>query len=77
MARGKNVPASKEEKVANKIGKEVSDFTLDLEAVGFYLAKGLPYTIFSRTMVVLESADYQKTEIEKEKSNGHNWDNFQ
>ena len=65
MGRGKSLPASKEEKVANKIGKEVSDFTLDLEAVGYYLAKGLPYTIFSRTMVVLESADYQKEEMEK------------
>ena len=30
---------SKEEKVADKITTLLSDFTLDLEAIGFYLAK--------------------------------------
>lgn len=51
--------SSKEEKVAHVIGKALSDFTLDLEAVGFYLAKSQPYLIFRRSMEVLDSAEYQ------------------
>lgn len=51
--------SSSEEKVANIIGKALSDFTLDLEAVGFYLAKSQPHLIFRRSMEVLESAEYQ------------------
>jgi len=37
--------ASKEEKVAVAIGRLLSDFHLDLEKVGFYVAKSLPHTI--------------------------------
>jgi hypothetical protein len=50
---------SKEERVAQAIGKTLTDFTLDLEAVGFYLAKAQPYLIFRRAMEVLESAEAQ------------------
>lgn len=62
MARGKKLPASQEEKVAKKIGKELSDFTLDLEAVGMYLSTALPYVVYSRAVEVLESAVYNKEE---------------
>lgn len=51
--------SSKEEKVAIAIGKALTDFTLDLEAVGFYLANAQPYLVFRRAMEVLESAEYQ------------------
>jgi hypothetical protein len=76
MARGRNLPASTEEKVAKKISKELSDFTLDLEAIGWYLAKALPYVMFSRALTILESAQHHKEQMEKEKTNGHNWNNF-
>jgi len=56
--------ASKEEKVATAIAKTLTDFTLDLEAVGFYLAKATPYLIFRRAMEVLESAEYQSEGFE-------------
>jgi hypothetical protein len=46
---------SKEEKVANRITALLSDFTLDLEAIGFYLAKGSPHIIYSRANEVLEA----------------------
>ena len=64
MRRVRPLPVTIEEKVAQRIGKELSNFMLDLEAVGFYLARSQPYTIFRRAMEVLESAEYQKEAIE-------------
>jgi hypothetical protein len=55
---------SKEEKVALAIGKLLSDFSLDLEAVGKYLATSNPYVIYSRTIEVLEATEYNKTTAE-------------
>jgi hypothetical protein len=55
---------SKEEKVADKITTLLSDFTLDLEAIGFYLAKASPYIIYTRANEVLESMQYNK-EVEQ------------
>ena len=49
---------SKEEKVAQAISRLLSDFSLDLEAIGYYLAKSIPYTIFRRAEEVLESAQH-------------------
>jgi hypothetical protein len=49
---------SKEEKVAVAIGKLLSDFTLDLEAIGKYLGTAQPYILYSRAVEVLESAQY-------------------
>jgi hypothetical protein len=49
---------SKEEKVALSISRLLSDFSLDLEAIGYYLAKAVPYTVFRRALEVLESAEY-------------------
>lgn len=57
MSRG----ASKEEKVATAIGKLISDFSLDLEAVGKYLATSQPYVVYARVVEVLEATEYNKT----------------
>lgn len=42
------------------MGKMLSDFTLDLEAVGKYLATVNPYIIYTRVLAVLESTEYNK-----------------
>ena len=57
--------ASREEKVAVAIGRLLSDFHLDLEKVGFYLAKSVPYTIYRRALEVLASAEFQENEVEQ------------
>jgi len=49
---------SKEERVALSISRLLSDFSLDLEAIGYYLAKSIPYTVYRRALEVLESAEY-------------------
>ena len=60
MSRGFHLRASKEEKVATTIGKLLSDFTLDLESVGKYLATAQPYIIYARAIEVLEATEYNK-----------------
>ena len=51
---------TKEEKVAQKISVLLSDFTLDLEKVGYYLARAIPLLLFMRSLEVLESAQFQE-----------------
>lgn len=58
------VPVSQEEKVAKRIGDLLSDFHLDLEQVGKYIAVALPYTIYARSIEVLEAAQYNKETAE-------------
>ena len=60
MRRTIKLPTSNEEKVAKRIGTILSDFSLDLEAVGKYLALSNPYVVYSRAVEVLESAQYNK-----------------
>jgi hypothetical protein len=67
MMRIRVLRASKEEKVAVAIGRLLSDFHLDLEKVGFYLAKALPYTVYRRALEVLASAEFQENEVEQNK----------
>ena len=62
--RGLKLGISKEEKVANIIGKQLSDYSLDLEAVGKYLAVAQPYLIYRRALEVLEAAEYNKQVVE-------------
>ena len=62
--RTRQLGMSKEEKVALNIGKLLSDFTLDLEAIGKYLAVSNPYVIYARTLEVLEATEYNKTTAE-------------
>ena len=64
MTRAQRLRASKEEKIAVTIGKLLSDFTLDLEAIGKYLATANPHIIYSRTLEVLESAEFNKSVAE-------------
>jgi hypothetical protein len=58
--RGLRLGISKEEKVAVSIGKLVSDFSLDLEAVGKYLATAQPYVVYSRVLEIMEATEYNK-----------------
>ena len=58
--RGLRLGISKEEKVAVTIGKLVSDFSLDLEAVGKYLATTQPYVVYSRVLEIMEATEYNK-----------------
>jgi len=62
-----------EEKVAEQMGKLLTDFHLDLEKVGYYLAKSTPYIIYRRSLEVLESAQFQEDIIEQERI-GYNHD---
>jgi len=60
MTRGFHLRASKEEKVALTIGKLLSDYSLDLEAVGKYLATSNSYVVYARALEVLEATEYNK-----------------
>ena len=51
---------SKEERLANKIVVLLSDLSLDLEAVGLYLARIAPNIIYRRGLEVLEAMEYNK-----------------
>ena len=59
--RGLRIGISKEERVATSIGRLLSDFSLDLEAVGKYMAISNPYVIYVRALEVLEATEYNKT----------------
>ena len=56
-----------EEKVAIAMGKHLADFYLDLEKVGYYLAKATPYLIYRRALEVLESAQFQEDLVEQKR----------
>jgi hypothetical protein len=64
MMRRIKVAMSNEERVAKRIGTILSDFSLDLEAVGKYLALSNPYVVYSRAVEVLEAAEYNKNTAE-------------
>lgn len=75
MRRGLRMPPTKEEKVALAIGRMLSDFSLDLEAVGKHLALSNPYVVYARALEVLEATEYNKTvaeyrEVSKHYGNG-------
>lgn len=61
------LPISKEEKIAHKIGSLISDFTLDLDMVGFYIARSQPHVIMSRAIEILDAAEYNKNQIQIER----------
>jgi hypothetical protein len=63
----KTVTKTNEEKVAEKIGVLLSDFHLDLEKVGVYMARSLPYLVFRRGLEVLESAQFQLDIVEQKR----------
>ena len=49
-----------EEKVANKLGNEISDLRVNLELVGEYLVKSQPNVVYNRLQVIAESAKETK-----------------
>lgn len=59
MYRIRKATQTKEEKVAVKLANIVTDFTLDIEAVGKFLATAVPHILYARLIEVLESAQYQ------------------
>ena len=61
---------SKEEKAVAKITTIMSDFSLDLEAVGKYLAIGTPYIIYRRALEVLEAMEFNKQVVEYNEQRG-------
>jgi hypothetical protein len=63
----RTVEKTKEEKVAERIGTLLSDFNLDLEKVGVYMSRSLPYTVFRRGLEVLESAQFQLDIVEQKR----------
>ena len=69
----KTVHTTTEEKTAVAIGKLLSDFHLDLEKVGVYLAKATPYLVYRRALEVLESAQFQLDIVEQNRI-GYNHD---
>ena len=56
-----------EEKVAEKIGVLLSDFHLDLEKIGVYMSRNLPYLVYRRALEVLESAEFQLDLVEQKR----------
>lgn len=61
---GLRLPPSREEKVAVAIGRLISDYSLDLEAVGKYLASAQPYIVYARVLEILEATEYNKSVAE-------------
>ena len=51
---------SKEERVALAMGKLLSDYSLDIEAVGKYFAVCNPFLVYNRGIEVLEAAQFNK-----------------
>ncbi len=58
--RSIRIPTSQEERVAKRIGDLLSDYSLDLEQVGKYIAVSVPYVVYARAIEVLEAAQYNK-----------------
>jgi hypothetical protein len=54
-----------EEKAAKKIAAVLSDFTLDLEKVGYHIARSNPYVLYRRSVEVLEAAEFQEDTVEQ------------
>jgi len=60
MARGRNLPKSKEEKVAQKLSEIVNDYTLDLEEVGRYFYRVAPKVSYNRIVEIVEVAEFER-----------------
>jgi hypothetical protein len=55
---------TEEEKAAKKIATLVNDITLDLDSVGIYLARYSPTISYNRLMLIAESAEFEKENID-------------
>jgi hypothetical protein len=63
VSRASNI--TKEEKAAQKIAQIMTDFTIDLEKVGYHLARSTSHLLFCRALEVLEAAQYQLDTVEQ------------
>lgn len=48
-----------EEKIAQRIAKDINDLTIDLEQLGFYFAR-MNHTTYRRLIEIADSAKYEK-----------------
>jgi hypothetical protein len=55
---------TEEEKAAHKIATIVSDVRLDLDEVGVYLGRFAPTVSYNRLMLIAESAEFEKENID-------------
>lgn len=62
---------TKEEKAVAKIATIMSDFSLDLEAMGKYMAMATPYIVYRRALEVLESMEHNKQVAEYNEQGGY------
>ena len=62
---------TREEKAAQKIATILSDFSLDLEYVGYHLAHSVPYVVYRRALEVLQSSEYNKEVAEYYQQGGY------
>ena len=53
-----------EEKAAQKLAMIVSDVRLDLDEVGMYLGRYAPTISYNRLMLIAESAEFEKENID-------------
>jgi hypothetical protein len=60
MARGRRLPASKEEKVAVKLSDIVNDYNLDIEEVGRNFARVAPTISYNRVKDIVEVAELER-----------------
>jgi hypothetical protein len=60
MARGRRLPASKEEKVAVRLSDIVNDYTLDIEEVGRNFARVAPLVSYNRVVEIVEVAELER-----------------
>lgn len=67
----RNTTPTKEERAAQKISNIVSDFSLDLEAIGYYMATSIPFVTYSRAIEVLEAAEHNKNVAEYYRQGGY------
>jgi hypothetical protein len=56
---------SQSERTAIKIANLINDLTLDLDQVGYYLARFLPNTTYRRIIEIAEAAKHEK-EVQNE-----------
>jgi hypothetical protein len=54
----RSLATTKEEKAVAKISTIMSDFSLDLEAVGMYMATSAPHIVYRRALEVLEAMEH-------------------
>ena len=59
MRRIQSNVSTSEERTAKKITQAIQDLTLDLDMVGWYIARAMPYLHFRRFQEVAESASHE------------------